>query len=50
MSFHEDSFHQVKSRKQVQKYLEEIEPDNLSPRQAIDALYDLKHILRKPLK
>ena len=32
------------------KYLEEIEPDNLSPRQAIDALYDLKHILRKPLK
>ena len=32
------------------KYLEEIEPDNLSPRQAIDALYDLKHLLRKPLK
>jgi len=27
MSFHQDSFHQVKSRKQVQEYLEEIEVD-----------------------
>ena len=34
----------------VIKHLEKIEPDNLSPRQAMDALYNLKSLTRKPLK
>ena len=33
----------------VIKHLEKIEPDDLSPRQAMDALYDLKRLLRKSL-
>lgn len=32
------------------KYLEKVDPDNLSPRQAIDALYELKCFIRKPLQ
>jgi DNA mismatch repair protein MutS len=33
----------------VIKHLEKVEPDDLSPRQAMDALYDLKRLLRKSL-
>jgi len=34
----------------VIKSLEKIDPDSLTPRQAMDALYDLKYLIRKPLK
>ena len=34
----------------VIKNLEKIEPDNLSPRQAMDALYDLKRLVNKPVQ
>ena len=33
----------------VIKYLEEIDPDSLSPRQAMDTLYDLKRLTRENL-
>ena len=34
----------------VIKELEKLEPDNLSPRQAIETLYDLKNLVKKPFK
>ena len=34
----------------VVKQLENLEPDNLSPRQAIETLYELKKLIKKPLK
>ena len=34
----------------VIKQLENLEPDNLSPRQAIETLYDLKNLIKKPFK
>ena len=34
----------------VIKQLEKLEPDNLSPRQAIESLYDLKNLIKKPFK
>ena len=45
--FHHDEQHATESNSALQKALEDIDPDALSPREALDALYQLKKIMRE---